>query len=62
MGYRILSDDTEEDFADKEGPRFAEENFVWTYTTREFPMVQVSSLHEWAITAANLFEDHLCCD
>lgn len=49
MGYRILSDDTEEDFADKEGPRFAEENFVWTYTTQEFPMVQENHLQNFKL-------------
>lgn len=41
MGHRILPEGDEEDIV-HEGQECAEEKFVWTYTSPEFPMAQVS--------------------
>ncbi|KAL9245328.1 hypothetical protein vseg_018991 [Gypsophila vaccaria] len=52
MGYRLLPDDEDEevDFSKShEGTPVADDQFVWTYTSKEFPMVQENSLQNFKL-------------
>ncbi|XP_074279910.1 F-box protein At4g00755 [Silene latifolia] len=51
MGYRVLTDDKEEvDFSKYlEGSPPADEHFVWTYTSKEFPMVQENIIQNFKL-------------
>ncbi|KAH9610948.1 hypothetical protein KSS87_019499 [Heliosperma pusillum] len=45
MGYRVLPDGKE----DSEGSPYAEEQFVWTYTSKEFPMAQENIIQSFKL-------------
>ncbi|KAK9749325.1 hypothetical protein RND81_02G118000 [Saponaria officinalis] len=52
MGYRVLPDDEEEevDFSNGHGgSSFAGEQFVWTYTSEEFPMSQENCIQNFKL-------------
>ncbi|KAL9228948.1 hypothetical protein vseg_004473 [Gypsophila vaccaria] len=55
MGYRVLRDDTEKvekvDFSYSNGSvPYPEEDFVWTYTSQEFPMAQENRLQNFKLS------------
>lgn len=55
LGHRAYADDSEEDDTVLEDPQCAAKNFVWTYTSQLFPMVQVSSILEWTFNTAYVY-------
>ncbi|KAK9742903.1 hypothetical protein RND81_03G204500 [Saponaria officinalis] len=50
MGYRVLVDEEEDEFAKGHlGEPFTDKHFVWTYTSKEFPMAQENRLQNFKL-------------
>ena len=58
MGYQISLDDIEDDIIDPSGTIPADDKFVWTYISPEFPMAQVDIYYFYSELSLKNYHHH----